>query len=245
MSEGVTMRRYPSTKQLKAWQTEIAHNGRKRITARALLKEFGFQRRGPAAIESVIKWLGVQDPSLYVYGLKYVRSLDESVFLSNVDEMQIGRLVEREQELMDRFQAEIMPQLDLQRPQMGFQPEGSRDKLDFLCKDKNGRSVVVEMKRADGERRVVEQVVRYIRLIRDIDGYSDPHGLILTGYADMHTRRVLEELEPEYHIDWFIYGLDFDNSIRVQQVQVLPAPKKEPVAKQIRSKRFAFGNKSA
>lgn len=212
--------RIPTARQLGSWQEEIRRNGTKRITARLLLHGFGIQRRGPSATARMMQWLQEQDPAIYATGLKHVQSLDDSVFLSHVELTQIGRPAETERILVDRFEADIMPQLGLLDPRQNFCPSGSRDKLDFLCKDEQGRSVVVEIKKEDGERRVVEQVVRYIRLVRQDAECRDPRGVIVTGIADLHTRRVLEELEPQYHIDWFVYGIDDRNSILVQRVSV-------------------------
>lgn len=212
--------REPTPKQLRVWQDEIVRNGTKRITARALLKTFGIQRRGPHAIERVTQWLLRQHPPIYISGLDRVQLLDEPTFLSCIEMTQIGRLVERESVLMDRFEGDIMPLLGLRNPQRGFRPLGSRDQLDYLCEDASGCSVVVEMKKEDGERHVVEQTLRYIRLLRQTPSCKNPRGLILTGYADLHTRRALEELEPRYHIDWFVYGLDDNAMIRVQQIKM-------------------------
>lgn len=213
-------RREPTARQLSSWQEEIARNGTKRITARLLLRTFGIQRRGPLATTRVVQWLQQQTPAVYATGLEHVQSLDDAVFLSHIELTQIGRPAETERSLVERFEVDIMPQLGLLKPQPKFRPPGSRDELDFLCEDKQGRSVVVEIKKEDGERRVVEQVVRYIRLVRQVPACREPRGVIVTGIADLHTRRVLEELEPQYHIDWFVYGIDARNSIRVQQVPV-------------------------
>lgn len=157
---------------------------------------------------------------MYVSGLDRVQSLDEPTFLSHIELTQIGRLVDKESVLMARFKTDIMPQLGLNDPKEGHRPAGSRDQLDYLCKDAQGRSVVVEMKKEDGERHVVEQILRYVRLIRQDPTAKEPRGLILTGYADLHTRRALEEIEPQYHIDWFVYGLDDRDVIRVEQIHI-------------------------
>lgn len=212
--------RIPTTRQLNSWQDEIDRNGTKRITARLLLRAFGIQRRGRTATARVLQCLREQAPPIHASGLDHVQSLDDAVFLSHVELTQIGRPAETEKSLVDRFAAEIMPQIGLHKPWPNFCPSGSRDKLDFLCEDEQGRSVVVEIKKEDGERRVVEQVVRYIRLVRQDAACRDPRGVIITGIADLHTRRVLEELEPQYHIDWYVYGINASNSILVQKVPV-------------------------
>ncbi len=225
-------RREPSTKGLHMWQDEIRKNGIKRITARILLGAFGYKKRGPRATDHIKQWLGSQDPPIYIYGLKYARSLNEAISLSRVEQTQIGRFVEKEKVLMDRFQEHIMPQLGLQNPCPGFRPDGCQYELDFLCEDGQGRTVVVELKREDGEKKVVEQVVAYIRSVRKLPRCKHPRGLIITGYADLHTRRALEELEPQYHVDRFIYSLTSDNArvhdhihddIQIQQIHVRPA----------------------
>lgn len=213
-------RREPTTRQLQSWQAEILQNGTKRITARLLLHAFGAQRRGPLVTATVTKWLGEQSPPVYATGLQYVQNLDEPVHLSRVELTHIGRLADTEKSLVSRFETDIMPQMNLRSPQPNFRPPASRDVLDFLCVDRRGRAVVVEIKKEDGERRVVEQVVRYIRLVRQIPACVDPRGAIVTGYADLHTRRVLEELEPQYHIDWFVYGIDDNNTVHVRRVLV-------------------------
>lgn len=210
----------PNARQLINWQNEIKRNGTKRILARQLFGSFGIERRGTQSNARVIAWLEEQIPPIYTTKLELLKSLDEPVFLTPGKLMRIGHFAESEKSLMDRFEAEIMPHLKLRKPIRNYRPVGCRDALDFLCEDEQGRSVVVELKKKDGERRVVEQVLRYIRHIRSDPGCRDPRGLIITGYEDPHTRRALEELEPSYHIDWFIYGLDANDKIVIEKVQI-------------------------
>jgi hypothetical protein len=51
------------------------------------------------------------------------------------------------------------------------------------------------------------------------DASSAPRGIIVTGEGDLATRRALEELEPGYHIDWYVYGL-IGNQIRLERQHV-------------------------
>jgi hypothetical protein len=158
-------------------------------------------------------------------GVEHADSLADIVSLSSERIVRVGDLVDKESELMQRFVAEIAPRLRLLPPMReGDSPMGSSDKLDYLCHDASGRAVVVEMKKADGEKHVVEQVLRYIRGLRRDPEYedSDPRGIIVTGEGDLHTRRALEELERGYHIDWYVYGLDAHGRIQLEHQHVKP-----------------------
>jgi hypothetical protein len=213
-------KREPTANQLSSWHKEIEKSGVKRLKTRILLKSFGYERRGKAAISSILEWMASQDPPIHVCGLEHARWIDDPVALSYVAQEQIGGLAPKEKDLMDRFEADIMPILGLDTPDRHYSPPGCRDKLDFLCRDGLERAVVVEIKKGSGEKRVVEQVLQYIRLVRNDPSHKDPRGIIITGYADFPTRHALEELEPDYHIDWFIYGLAEDGSIQLQQIKI-------------------------
>jgi hypothetical protein len=213
-------KRVPRPKQIDTWNDEIMRNGTKRISARFLLRAFGIQRRSEQSNLRVISWLNAQIPPIYTNDLDFLKSLDDTVFLTHVKLNRIGHFAESEKSLMDRFESEIMPQLKLLNPHRDFRPTGSRDALDFLCEDLQGNAVVVELKKKDGEKRVVEQVLRYIRQIRSDLQYKNPRGVIITGCEDLHTRRALEELEPSYHIDWFIYGIDSADKIHIEPVRI-------------------------
>ena len=219
--EDVRMKRKePNQRQLSLWQDEIRRNGTKRIMARHLLRAFGIERRSLAAIERVTKWLESQSPAIYAPELLYARALNQTLSLSFDKTLRIGFLADSERILMERFEADIMPKIKLRNPRMNFRPDGTRDELDFLCDDKNGRSVVVEIKKDGGDKRVVEQVLRYIQHIRSMPDCVEPRGIIITGQEDQHTRKALMELSPSYRIDWFIYGIDGENNIRIEPVLI-------------------------
>jgi len=74
---------------------------------------------------------------------------------------------------MERFEADIAAQLDLLAPMVrDFSPHGCRDELDWLCQDAHRCVVVVELKLGGGDKRGVEQVLRYMRQIRADSRYE-------------------------------------------------------------------------
>ncbi len=210
------MPREPSQKTVESWNTEIAKSGIKRLKARVLLKAFGAERRGSAILERMRSWS--QTNGLHLNGLDYATSLDDVVSLSRQPIRRIGRLVELESELTTRFEGEMAPKLGLDVIRKEYSPPETQDRFDFLCRDTVGRHVIVEIKRGDGERRAVEQVLRYIRVFRGDPSHKpqDPRGLIITGEADLATRRALQELEPGCKIDWWLYGLREDDTIALE-----------------------------
>ncbi|MEZ4222322.1 MAG: endonuclease NucS [Polyangiaceae bacterium] len=219
------MAKEPGARTLEAWCAAINQSGVKKIRARALLRLFGAQRRGAAVVARIQDFLKAQSPPLFANGLEFIRTLDESVELSHVKLTQLGALVEEEKTLMPRFEAEIAPRIGkLRVVKFHFRPEGTKDVLDVLCVDKVGIPVVVELKKADGERRVVEQVLRYMRHI-DKDsryGKAPSRAVIITGRADLPTRRALERLEPGKDVAWYVYGIDPSDKILLKKVTVAP-----------------------
>lgn len=225
------MGKEPKPQVIAEWTDSIRRSGVKRMKARALLKAFGAERRGSVVVARIQAWCADQNPQIYADGLPFLSSLDEQVQLAFKPITQIGWLVEYEDELCKRFEAEIMPQLGkLKLLGAEHSPDGTREKFDFLCEAPDGTKVIVELKRDEGERRAVEQVIGYIRALRG-DGRhrgAKIRGVLVTGRADLNTRKVLEELEPDYHIDWWIYGLDKSGRIKLAPVKVTPARARQP-----------------
>lgn len=212
------MIRTPREQVLASWHDSIAELGSKNISMRSLLRVFGLQRRGPKALEEIKLWLRAN--GIYTHGLdlQHERDIEDTVTLAAHEILQVGILVKAEKELYPRFESEIMPHLGLVRAQQHYSPKGTRDVFDYLCWDAKGLPVVVEIKRRDGEKRSVEQVMRYIGQLR-AEGQARPRGVLITGVADPHTRRALCGRENDAHIDWYVYGIIADR-IEIRHVDV-------------------------
>lgn len=211
------MKKEPSAATLGSWKASVEENGQRGITVRQLLRAFGYQRRSEAGLASIQNYL--QQNGLYV-GLYESVGIDDSVQLTGEPVRRIGSLYEKEADIEARFPDEILRRVGLKKMvAKEYSPKGTRDRLDFLCEDKDGRSVVVELKANSGDKRAVEQVLRYIGMLKAENRDKDPWGILITGSADMHTRRALEGRKSDDHIRWWIYGLRGDELV-LEEVHV-------------------------
>ncbi len=202
------MLKQPSEAVLKNWRDDIKRNGVKRMKVRGLLRAFGAERRGAAISEGIKAWAVQQ--ALYFNGFDQAETLDDVVSISDEPITRIGNLADSERALMDRFETEIAGQLDLLGPMVrDFRPDGCRDALDWICQDADRTVVIVELKLQGGDKRGVEQVLRYMRQVRADSRYEgrEIRGVLVTGEGDLATRRALEQLTAGERIDWWIYGI--------------------------------------
>jgi hypothetical protein len=211
--------RIPDPCVIKEWRQVIAARGSKTVQLRTLLRAFGLEKRGNGSLGRIGSWLrGLQPDPIYLWILEDCAclSLDDRLTLRATELERVGSFAADERVLAARFEREIMPAMGLRNPIAQYRPLGWNDALDFLCDDASGRKVAVELKCRDGKKSGVEQVVRYVGQLRSA-GHRRVRGVLLTGYADPHTRHVLENWRTDEQIEWWIYGVT-DSGIRVQRV---------------------------
>ena len=129
--------------------------------------------------------------------------------------------VEHESDLYGHFVREMMPQLGLVRHKHNVHVPGRRDRMDSLCHDAAGETVVVELKREEGQG-AVEQVMRYIGALKRAQGPGGLHvrGVVISHMADPTTRRAFEGRERDEHIGWWIYEVEAGGRIKLHSVLV-------------------------
>lgn len=216
------MKKVPSERTLLAWRASIDKQGVARIKLRTLLKQFGLLKRGTNTEIQVEDWLVQHHLFPRGFGEK---GLDGSVQLTSQPIETIGALYTLEKDLEKRFPNELAGKLKLKDPQGEYSPRGTRDRMDFLCLDHEGRAVVVELKCDAGDKRAVEQVLRYIGQLKHEGGHKAPRGVLITGCADPDTRRALEGLDQDSHIDWWIYGLvGGESKLKLKQIKYRKVP---------------------
>lgn len=198
------MARFPTERQLRLWRAAIQERGIAILKLRILLKGFGQKRRGPLTISRIREWLEAN--GIFPSNLDSP-DLNSIIQLRGVPGYRIGDLVDREEELQSRFEEELMGGLGLKKPRHQHRSRGTWDKMDFLCIDRLGRSVVVELKRDTGKRQAVEQVLRYIGHLKHEGGHKDPWGILITGSKDPDIQRALQGLGNNAQIIWYLYGV--------------------------------------
>ena len=220
----------PTTRQIGLWKESIARDGVATVTSKRLRTLFGQDRRTTALTRRIEKFL--LRHGLYMDSFEFwdadgwetgrtkprVRKREGVISLADHPFHRVGYPAEKEEHIEARLDAEVLPALNAAfrleltpvstaHPRDEYSPAGTRDRMDRLCTDGAGRGVVVELKRETGDKRVVEQVMRYIGHLKAEGKYPEPRGVIITAVADPHTRRALEGRERDSHIDWYVYGL--------------------------------------
>ena len=131
-----------------------------------------------------------------------------------------------EKQFREKYFRELLAKIGLKRARLDgkekraveFSPDGTRDTLDVLCEDKKtGELVAVEFKVRDGERRGVEQLLRYTQQLASTKGtdpslkhYKDAkiRAVLVTGIADQATSYAIATLDPYRLITWHVYSMN-------------------------------------
>jgi len=227
----------PSAKQVKQWTEGIKKNGGVTIKLRRLLDAFGYARRGSNTMDQIGAALRKQ--ALHLDAAVQVKSLDDVVTLRGNAVERIGDIyrdakgrrgperqfkVEYGDTLLKKLK--VKPLRDSEQRIVGkeYSPFGTRDAVDYLCTNNDERLVVVEIKIDDGEKRGVEQLLRYLDLVyndANLEPYRKtyPRAILVTGQGDLATRSALRTLDPLGLIDWYVYGLE-GNVLRTKKLDV-------------------------
>lgn len=211
----------PTERTIETWHDAIRKGGSTSIKMRRLLGHYGAKRRGARLVEEIREHLASLSPSIHVFGLDDLgATLDSTVTLTYEPIRTIGSLWDdTEASLKDEHESALMKALGLKLIQREYSPEGTRDRFDYLCKDRKGVPVIVEVKRRDGERRGVEQLLRYIGQLKRAEERS-ARGILVTGVSDLQTRDALRGRDHDRHIRWFLYGFNEAGELIVEEESV-------------------------
>jgi len=191
---------------MNSYKAIIKKNGSTSKKIRSILKEFGRNRKKYLPdINKIFNLFG-----LYTYPqLTEEDDLDESSTISDLPLGNRGDLFTDEMEFHKFFnEQKAYEQFGLTKaPDHEYKPDHARDEIDFFGEDKQGRKVVIELKNTDGQKHVVEQVLRYKGYIKRKFPGSKIRGIIITGEFDPDIAFAFKGMEEEQrrNIEWYIY----------------------------------------
>ena len=159
---------------------DVVHEkGYKILSVTNLMNRCGFQKRSSSNIELITAMLAEHNltvhpqlslglkPSdcLRIYGFPVAQLGD--LFESEEEVKTQGARQQRERELEDFIDKHnFFHKLGLKRVERQYSPKQTRDRFDFLCSDAEGSRVVMELKHVSGGKSAVEQVLRYIEMLK-------------------------------------------------------------------------------
>lgn len=188
-------------------QRIIESSGYKLISVAALFKAFGFRKRSSANISAVLRTL--RSTGLYVYPPIHMETnWKEVVRIYGFPVEQLGDLFESESELENYVHNhKLFRSFGVDSVQIQYSPKRSRDRLDMLGTDPSGGRVVLEFKNKDGGKTSVEQVLRYLGILRREKPGTNVRGVLITGVRGLDTALAIHGMAPEQkkEFKWYLY----------------------------------------
>jgi hypothetical protein len=251
----------PSASTIKSWQDSLAKNGSRSITIEKLIGYYNVGRRGTRVVEQILTHLKELEPPIYAPELADTTlPLAKVIKLCRLDPGPGGKTYatalrhERrgdedknssraaEQKFKKDHLDELLDHLGLREARLlnasarEFSPHGTRDRLDVLCEGENGDLVALEIKLQDGERRGVEQLLRYTQQLANSKS-DDPRleryrtaavrTILVTGVRDQATFEAIATLDPYEIVDWYRYAMDKTSRV-LEGVEKCEVPRHPP-----------------
>lgn len=200
---------------------DVVHEkGYKILSVTNLINRFGFQKRSSSNVELITAMLAEHNltvhpqlslglkPSdcLRTYGFPVAQLGD--LFESEEEVKTQGARQQRERELEDFIDKhDLFHKLGLKKVERQYSPKQTRDRFDFLCSDAKGSRVVLELKHVGGGKSAVEQVLRYIGMLKQEQPGKKARGILVTGIRDVDTAKALHGMTPaqQQEIEWYLY----------------------------------------
>ncbi|WP_426491288.1 endonuclease NucS domain-containing protein [Hymenobacter sp. 102] len=197
-------------------------NGYKGLKVASLLGYFGYQKRSEANLRLITETLAARNLTVYP-ALSMSLKLSQSVRLycfpveclgDLFDEGEAAPTSARKQ--LERGlesyieQQNLFGKLGLSKPQRQFSPAFTHDRFDYLCQDGQGNPVVLELKHAGGGKSAVEQVLRYIGMLKQANRDCCARGILVTGIRDVDTAKALHGMTKaqQAELQWYLYRFD-------------------------------------
>lgn len=185
-------------------------SGYKITTVAALFKTFGYSKRSDKNVKLLQELL--RKNSLYVFPLITMQSnWRDSVRIYSFPVEAMGDLFESEKELEGYVHIkQKYRQLGIHKVTIQYSPKQTRDRLDMLGENDLGEKIVLEFKNKDGGKSAVEQVLRYMGMVRQEYPRAKIRGVLVTGVRGVDTAKAIYGMSPtdRESFKWYLYKFD-------------------------------------
>jgi len=197
------------SKKISNYKLSIKRSGSRSIKLSKLLQDFGYKKIGSKNLIQIEENLKAHN--LYCFPSITSNIKRESrVKIYNYPVRSLGDLFEREKDLEDYIDKnKAYKKLNIQSVKRQASPEGTKDKIDFLGFEKNGKEVVVELKHYGGDKRAIEQVLRYAGILKK-NRKTEIRKILITGVVELSISEAIygmEEKDKKY-FEWYVYNWD-------------------------------------
>lgn len=207
-------------KVISSYQPSIASSGYRSISLRSLLRDFGYKKRGPKNLQLITEALETR--KLYIQpALSMDMSFNSSLKISDFNERVYGDLFEKERDLESFIvKHKVLETLDISYVSRQYSPNSSPTRIDILGRDKDGRDVVIELKK-DRIHGYVTQLLEYADLLQQQKNNRKIRKVLITGVLDRktaHAFNAFNRLEREYS-EWYVYKFEKEKN-KLELIQV-------------------------
>jgi hypothetical protein len=209
---------------IKNFDEMIDKSGSKNIGFKTLLKKFGYEKRVDGAIKVLEKFC---EDNGYYTSPKLTKDLEvtSNILITKTQIFSSTDEFDSEAELESYLiRHKILKKIGVKNTNNQEILRGTKDRVDYIGKDKEGNDVIVEIKKGDGGKSAVEQLFRYKGILLEKKILNNPSKIkmyLITGKENPRIKYTFKGMFPSQtgHFKWFVY--DYDKSLEEGKQLVL------------------------
>lgn len=194
---------------IKNYKDAIGRGGYKSIKLCYLMRDFGYKKRGSSNIEKINHLL--DQHKLFCYPpIKMKTDWKENLRIYEFPVKEEGDIHDNEVALQKYMnEKHLFSSIGVTSVIREESPNGTNDKFDFYSKMDNTH-VIIEIKKKDGGKSAVEQLLRYTGIIKNRYPGEPVRKILVTGISDFWTAYAIHGMmqQQREQIEWYIYKWD-------------------------------------
>lgn len=184
------------------------------------MKNLDYSKRSEKNIKEIVSYF--QQENLFIFP-EITLSIDfqSNVKISKFPVICKGEIFLSEKTLEDFvYNTQAYKKLRINEVEKQFNPQGTKDRLDFKGIDINNFETVIELKNEGGGKSAVEQVLRYAGQLKQQFPDKEIRKVLITGVLNYETATAIYGMnkEEKESFEWYLYKYN-GNSIDFERVK--------------------------